>query len=83
MSWLEVEHKANNCADGHNGYKLGELEEQMRKAFYEQFKKDIPIKGEIGQIRPTSFDGRDWNDLTFNEQVYGASEYGLWNKRNL
>ena len=61
---------------------MGELEEQMRKAFFEQFKKDIPIKGEIGQIRPTSFDGRDWNDLTFNEQVYGAPEYSLWNRRN-
>ena len=62
---------------------MGELEEQMRKAFFEQFKKDIPIKGEIGQIRPTSFDGRDWNDLTFNEQVYGAPEYSLWNRRNI
>ena len=62
---------------------MSELEEQMRKAFYEQFKKDIPIKGEIGQIRPTSFDGRDWNDLTFNEQVYGAPEYSLWNRRNI
>ena len=48
---------------------MGELEEQMRKVFFEHFKKDIPIKGEIGQIRPTSFDGRDRNDLTFNEQV--------------
>ena len=62
---------------------MGELEEQMRKTFYEQFKKDIPIKGEIGQIRPTSFDGRDWNDLTFKEQVYGAPEYSLWNRRNI
>ena len=62
---------------------MGELEEQMRKAFYEQFKKDIPIKGEIGQIRPTSFDGRDWNDLTFDEKVYGAPEYSLWNGRNI
>ena len=50
-------------------HEMGELEEQMRKVFYEHFKKDIPIKGEIGQIRPTSFEGRDWNDLTFNEQV--------------
>lgn len=62
---------------------MGELEEQMRKVFYEHFKKDIPIKGEIGQIRPTSFDGRDRNDLTFNEQAYGVPEYSLWNRRNI
>ncbi len=29
------------------------------------------------------FDVRDWNDLTFNEQVYGAPEYSLWNRRNI
>ena len=62
---------------------MGELEEQMRKAFYEQFKKDIPIKGEIGQIRPSTFEGRDWNDLSFKQQVYGAPEYSLWNRRNI
>ena len=45
--------------------------------------EDIPIKGEVGQIRPTSFDGRDWNDLTCKEQVYGAPEYSLWNRRNI
>ena len=49
-----------------------ELEEQMPKVLYKQFKKDISIKGEIGQIRLTSFDGRDWNDLTFYEKVYQA-----------
>ena len=62
---------------------MGELEEQMRKAFYEQFRKDIPIKGEIGQIRRSTFDGRDLNDLSFEQQVYGAPEYSLWNRRNI
>ena len=61
---------------------MGELEEQMRKGFYEQFKKDIPIKGEIGQIRPTSFDGKEIHQLKFNELVYGPPEFSLWNRRN-
>ena len=53
----------------------------MRKAFYEQFKKDIPIKGEIGQIRPTSFDGRDWNkpkSLAKHERVLTRPGYSEW-----
>ena len=61
---------------------MGELEEQMRKAFYEQFKKDIPIKGEIDQIRTTSFSGLSSEELTFEQLISGPPEYSLWNKLN-
>ena len=61
---------------------MGELEEQMRKAFHQYFKKDIPIKGEIGQIRTTSFSGLSSEELTFEQLISGSPEYSLWNKRN-
>ena len=41
------------------------------------------LKGEIGQIRPTSFDGKDWQELTFEERVHGPLEYSGWESRNL
>ena len=61
---------------------LGELEEGMRRAFHGHFKKDIKVKEEIGVMLPSSFDGKDWNKLSFEEQVYGPPEYSRWEKRN-
>ena len=67
----------------HYGHgELGELEEDMRRAFHGHFKKDIKVKEEIGVMLPSSFDGKDWNKLSFEEQVYGPSEYSRWEKRN-
>ena len=61
---------------------LGELEEEMRRSFYGHFKKDINVKSEIGVMLPSSFDGKEWNDLTFEEQVHGPPEYSQWEDRN-
>ena len=67
----------------HYGHgELGELEEHMRRAFHGHFKKDIKVKEEIGVMRPSSFDDREWNDLTFEEQIHGPPEYSQWEDRN-
>jgi len=64
------------------GEELGELEEAMRRAFYEHFKMDINIKSEIGFMLPSSFDGKERNDLNFEEQIQGPPEYSQWEDRN-
>ena len=64
------------------GDELGELEEAMRRAFYEHFKKDINVKSEIGVMLPSSFDGKNWDDLSFEQQVQGPPEYSQWEDRN-
>ncbi len=61
---------------------LGELEEAMRRAFYHHFKKDIKVKGEIGELMAGSFDGRDSDELSFDEMIDGEPEYSCWNARN-
>ena len=64
------------------GEESGKLEEAMRRAFYEHFKKDIKIDSEIGVMLPSSFDGKDSDDLTFEEQKQGPPEYSQWEDRN-
>ncbi|MDC1382390.1 hypothetical protein N8500_02785 [Candidatus Puniceispirillum sp.] len=67
----------------HHGHgELSELEEDMRRAFYGHFKKDIKVKEEIGLMLPSSFDGKDWGELSFEEQVHGPPEYSQWENRN-
>ena len=67
----------------HHGHgELSELEEDMRRAFHGHFKKDIKVREEIGVMLPSSFDGREWNDLTFEEQIQGPPEYSQWEDRN-
>ena len=61
---------------------LGELEEEMRRSFHGHFKKDINVKSEIGVMLPSSFDGKEWSDLTFEEQIHGPPEYSQWEDRN-
>ena len=67
----------------HYGHgELGELEEDMRRAFHGHFKKDIKVKEGIGVMLPSSFDGKDWDELSFEEQVHGPPEYSQWENRN-
>ncbi|MDA9959772.1 hypothetical protein N9E24_08235 [Alphaproteobacteria bacterium] len=67
----------------HYGYgELGELEEEMRRSFHGHFKKDINVKSEIGVMLPSSFDGKDWDELSFEEQIQGPPEYSQWEDRN-
>ena len=61
---------------------LGELEEAMRRAFYHHFKKDIKVKGEIGELMAGSFDGRDSDELSFDGLIDGEPEYTRWHVRN-
>ena len=61
---------------------LGELEEEMRRSFHGHFKKDINVKSEIGVMLPSSFDGKNLSDLTFEEQTHGPPEYSQWEDRN-
>jgi hypothetical protein len=56
--------------------------EGMRRAFYGQFTKDIKIDDRIGVMLPSSFDRKDWNDLTFEEQVHGPPEYSQQENRD-
>ena len=43
---------------------LGEIEEEMRRSFYGHVKTDINVKLEIGVMLPSSFEGKEWNELT-------------------
>ncbi len=54
----------------------------MRRAFHGHFKKDIKVKEEICVMRPSSFDEREWNDLTFEEQTHGPPEHSQLEDRN-
>ena len=59
-----------------------ELEEDMRRAFFGQFKKDIKINDKIGVIVPSSTDVKEWDKLTFEEKLHGPAEYSQWENRN-
>ena len=59
-----------------------ELDEAMRRAFYEHLKKDINLKSEIGVLLLSSFDGKDSDELTIEQIVHGPSEYSHWESRN-
>ena len=61
---------------------LGELEEAMRRAFHDYFKEDIKVSEEIGVMLPSSFDDKEFEDLTVEQVANGPSEYSLWNNRN-
>ena len=61
---------------------MGELEEAMRRAFHDHFKKDIKVSEDIGVMLPSSFDDMEFDDLSVEEIVNGPPEYSLWNERN-
>ena len=46
---------------------LGELEEAMRRALYHHFKKDIKVMKRFGIMLPSSFDDKEFEDLTIEE----------------
>ncbi len=58
------------------------LEEEMRRSFHSHFKKDINVKSEIGVILPSSFDGKDSDEITIERIVHGPPEYSQWESRN-
>ena len=64
------------------GEKLGELEEAMRRAFYEHFKKDINVRSEIGVMFLSLFDRKELNPSTFEEQFHEPPEYSQWEEKN-
>ena len=61
---------------------LGELKEEMRRSFHGYFKKDIRVDNEIGVMLPSSFDGKDCDELTIEQIVHGPPEYSQWESRN-
>ena len=64
----------------HHGYG-GELEEAMRRAFYDRFGGDIPIKEEvIVEMTAKPFDEQP--ELTFDEIIKGEAEYLQWQDRD-
>ena len=54
---------------------LGELEEEIDRSFHGYFKRDINVESKICFVLPPYFDGKEGNDLTFEEQIHGSPEY--------
>ena len=64
----------------HHGYG-GELEEAMRRAFYDRFGGDIPISEEmIVEVKAKPFDEQP--DMTSDEIIKGEVEYSQWQDRD-
>ena len=61
---------------------MGELEEAMRRAFHDHFKKDINVSEEIGVMLASSYEDKEFEDLTVEQVANGPAEYSLWNGRN-
>ena len=61
---------------------LGELEEDMRRAFHSHFKKDINVKEKIGVMLTSSFDGMKSDELNIEQIVHGSPEYSQWESRS-
>ena len=61
---------------------MGELEEAMRRAFFNHFKKDIKVKGEIGVMLPSSMDGAGRMPMDLDDIIRGEPEYSLWQTRD-
>ena len=64
------------------GEELGEIEEAIKRAFYEAFGRDITVKSEIGVLLPSSFDGMDVDEMTLKQIIEGPPEYRGWQSRN-
>ena len=61
---------------------MGELEEAMRRAFHDYFKQDINVSEEIGVMLASSFDDKEFEDLTVEQVANGPTEYSSWNGWN-
>ena len=64
----------------HHGYG-GELEEAMRRAFYDRFGGDIPIKEEV-IVEMTAKDIEEQPEMTSDEIIKGEVEYSHWQDRD-
>lgn len=64
-------------------YNLGEIEEAMRRAFFDKFKKDIKIREEIGVMLPSEWDKEDADNFMIDSIPLGKVGFEMWNKRNL
>ena len=62
---------------------LGEIEEAMRRAFFNKFKKDIKIREEIGVMLPSEWDKEDADNFMIDSIPLGKDGFEMWNKRNL
>ena len=60
----------------------GELEETMRRAFHDHFNEDINVSEEIGVMLASTFDDKEFKDLTVEQVANGPAEYSSWNGRN-
>ena len=69
----------------HHGYG-GELEEAMRRSYYDIFKSDIGIKEEICseiKVDKTTLNGNvEWDNIEFDHLMEKRQEYSKWNDRN-
>lgn len=63
----------------HHGY-AGELEEAMRRGFYERFKGDIPIKEEM--LKWVKSDDSEPSTIDVDTIVEHMEPYSLWQKRH-
>ena len=67
------------------GY-LGELEEAMRRSYYDIFKSDIGIKEEICReikVDKTTLNGNvEWDNIEFDHLLNADNDRSLWRDRN-
>ena len=63
----------------HHGYG-GELEEAMRRSFYDIFENDIPVKHEIIEWEPSNDDAP--NTIDVEVVLHKQNEYSQWHARN-
>ena len=60
----------------------GELEEAIRRAFYERFNSDIPIKEEILEALPALPYEEQPDNLSVEDIIKGEVEYAQWQDRD-
>lgn len=68
----------------HHGY-AGELEESMRRTFYDRFGQDIGVKTEIiEEVKTKDIDPNniEWDDISIEAILEGDKEYSEWQDRD-
>ena len=65
----------------HHGYG-GELEESIRRGFYQRFNNDVPIKSEIIKEMPSLPYEEQSDNLSVEEILKGEVEYSQWQDRD-
>ena len=71
----------------HHGY-AGELEESMRRTFYDRFGQDIKVKAEmIVEVKPKNDypigHPKFWQDISIEALLEGDKEYSQWQDRDV